>query len=149
MKPQQQLLQHNQTQNGDCFRTCLAILLDMDAIEVPHFMKDANGDEDAENHLGEAEDWLNQIGYTLHFTPFDGKLKDILFIQASLNKNQYYILTGRSANDCNHSVVCCNDKVVCDPSLNGSGIVGPAESEGEKYYWVGVLMPINQKLIGE
>jgi hypothetical protein len=35
-------------------------------------------------------------------------------------------LTGRSATGCNHAVVCRNDRIVHDPSLDAVGIVGPA-----------------------
>ncbi|RFP19154.1 hypothetical protein [Duganella sp. BJB475] len=67
MKLQKQLiLDHNpeQGRHGDCYRTCIAILLGVDAADVPNFTGDA-----VEAGLGQdaadlaAQAWLTERGY--------------------------------------------------------------------------------------
>lgn len=81
MKFQQQLiLQHDPERGiyGDCYRTCLAILLGVDAVSVPHFVEYSILDADRDGLITEydhamqlARDWLRRQNKTLlhvHFT---------------------------------------------------------------------------------
>lgn len=69
MKLQKQLIpDHNPAEGryGDCYRTCIAILLDMDAADVPHFaeMELVNGwDRDKTDAV--VREWLAERGYTM------------------------------------------------------------------------------------
>lgn len=67
MKLQKQLiLDHNPAEgrHGDCYRTCIAILLGLDAGDVPHFTRDAvvaGLGQDAADLA--AQTWLTERGY--------------------------------------------------------------------------------------
>ena len=135
MKPQKQLLRHKPPATyGDCFRTAIAIVLDTDAASVPHFMDGGvSGDEGAEA----AEAFLNERGLTAINIVCDGArpLQGVLDSIAGTNLRSIpvFLLTGMSRNGCAHVVVCCNGDIVCDPSLDDSGIIGPCD---DGYYWL-------------
>ena len=135
MKPQKQLFRHrpNEGTYGDCHRTAIACVLDMDANEVPHFM-DGGAAEDAHDRF---ERWLNDRGIATINVVFPGKtpLYDVLQTVAVTNSRTHpvFILGGQSRTGCNHSVVCCDGEIVCDPSQDDSGIVGPCD---DGMYWL-------------
>uniref|UniRef100_UPI0030D812B5 hypothetical protein n=1 Tax=Pseudomonas sp. EL_65y_Pfl1_R83 TaxID=3088697 RepID=UPI0030D812B5 len=135
MKPQKQLLRHNPpAAYGDCFRTAIAIVLDLDAANVPHFMEGgASGDEGADK----AEAWLNARGLTAINIVCDGgrPLHGVLDSIAGTNLRQKpaFLVTGTSRNGCAHTVVACNGDIVCDPSIDDSGIIGPCD---DGFYWL-------------
>lgn len=135
MKPQKQLLRHNPPATyGDCFRTAIAIVLDMNAADVPHFMDGGSSGEDA---ALAAEAWLNARGMTAINIVCDGSrpLQAVLDSIAGTNLRQMpvFLLTGTSRNGCAHVVVCCNGDIVCDPAIDDSGIIGPCD---DGYYWL-------------
>jgi hypothetical protein len=135
MKPQKQLHRHRPpTTWGDCFRTAIAIVLDMDAGDVPHFMDAGIAGEEA---WGKAEAWLNARSLSSITIVFDGKdpLQQVLDSLAATNQRgkPLFLLGGQSRNGVNHFVVGCNGDIVCDPSLDDSGIVGPCD---DGYYYV-------------
>lgn len=139
MKPQKQRFRHNPAQGvyGDCHRTAIAIVLDLEAEDVPHFM-DGNayrkGGGPKANELFEM--WLNERGISTISFPFPGEnLARVLDTIASCNplSKPAFILAGSSRNGCNHSVVACDGEIVCDPSLDDSGIIGPCD---DGHYWV-------------
>jgi hypothetical protein len=51
------------------------------------------------------------------------------------------MLSGRSRTGVNHVVVCQGGQIVCDTSLNDSGIVGRCD---DGYHWVAFLVPASQ-----
>lgn len=135
MKPQKQLHRHRPpTTYGDCHRTAIAIVLDMDARDVPHFADGAvSGDEQA----ARAEAWLNALGIvTLNVLfPGDTPLQAILDHVAAVNQRSkpVFLLSGMSRNGCEHVVVGYDGEIACDPSIDNSGIVGPCR---DGFYWV-------------
>lgn len=136
MKPQKQLFRHQPADGvfGDCHRTAIAIVLDLEAKDVPHFM---DGGQAAEAAHKACEAWLNARGISTITMLFDGAtlLKDILSTVAGVNRHSKptYLLLGTSRSRVNHCVVCCAGRIVCDPSLDDSGIIGPCE---DGYYWL-------------
>lgn len=138
MKPQKQLNRHRPGHGiyGDCHRTAIAIILDMDAADVPHYM-DALASPDAAKAHDRYEEWLNARGIVTINVVFPGetRLCDVLTTIEAANPRSrpVFILGGQSKNGCDHSVVCCDGEIACDPSQDGSGIVGPC-SDG--YFWV-------------
>ena len=62
------------------------------------------------------------------------------------NPDIYFMLIGKSANGTNHVVICCNHKIVHDPSPVDSGIVGPSNNGN---YFVEFLVPLLHKHTGE
>jgi hypothetical protein len=136
MKPQKQLNRHRPEDGiyGDCHRTAIAVCLDMDAKDVPHFMDGNVSGDDAHDQV---EAWLNERGICTINVVFPGEtpLSDVLKTVALTNHRSMpvFILGGQSRNGCNHSVVCCDGEIACDPSLDDSGIVGPCD---DGYYWL-------------
>jgi len=155
MKPQKQLFRHKPDEGsyGDCHRTAIACVLDMDAKDVPHFMDARAFDGGAENAHDRAEAWLNERGIATINVLFGGNvpLEEVLRTVAFTNTRgrPVFILGGESKNGVNHSVVCCDGKIVCDPSQDDSGIVGPCD---DGFYWVtffGALQASNKPRAAE
>ncbi len=136
MLSQKQLIKHEpeKKQFGDCYRTCIASLLDMKAETVPHFMHDGDGEQAAIR----SREWLNKRGYRMVTIPYTGDCEPGLIMQtmAAQNPGLYYLFTGRSGIACAHTVVCRDDDIVCDPS--GNGIVGDYDG----FFWVEFLVPL-------
>lgn len=139
MKPQKQLFRHKPSEGiyGDCHRTAIAIVLDLDAADVPHFMDGSAGQGGADDAHDRCEAWLNERGIATINILFPGAVpvEEILTTIAACNPRgrPAFILGGRSRNGVNHSVVACDGEIVCDPSLNDSGIIGPCE---DGFYWL-------------
>lgn len=132
MRVQKQKFMHDPANGvwGDCHRTVIACILDLDASEVPHF-----ADEDNADWERDCEAWLNARGLTAISIAYPGELdlKDIFEMIDAFNKGIAFILGGKSKLGSGHSVVCQSGNIVCDPSIVDSGIVGPM-SDG--FYWV-------------
>jgi hypothetical protein len=136
MKPQKQLFRHAPPATyGDCHRTAIAIVLDMDAADVPHFGDGGVSGNDQDFFL--AETWLNARGVCSINVLFPGEtpVQAILDHVAAVNERSMpvFLLSGKSRNGCNHIVVCHDGDIVCDPSIDDSGIVGPCK---DGFYWV-------------
>jgi hypothetical protein len=114
MKLQKQLL------TTDCWRTCIASILDMDARNVPHFYQDQRI-EVAEQNMAAAKVWLKEHGYSLislalpDDLPFDFVLQTVDHIAP----DHHAIISGRSRSGLNHAVIVRDKHVVMDP-LTGS-----------------------------
>jgi hypothetical protein len=138
MRIQKQLNRHQPDKGiyGDCHRTAIACVLDLDPKDVPHFMDKLPNGSDAPDVWGEIERWLNARGLTQINIAFPGavSLRDVLEaieVSNASSPGLVYLLGGTSRNNLNHTVVCCGGEIVCDPSLDNSGIIGPM-SHG---YW--------------
>jgi len=112
-----QLLRHDPASGiiGDCYRTAIACLFNMDPADVPHFMQGRAGPPPG---MRDANTWLAERGYSLVRQRHPGGIEDLLGIMRRIacdNTGSYYLLTGRSAIGCNLVVICRNDKIVWDP----------------------------------
>lgn len=157
MKRHLQLIRHNpdQDQYGDCHRTALACLLDLDdPRDAPHFI----GTYEQLKKRGETfawdeaeERWLNSLGYTSVYVTFgDGgedasrELLDNVFnYMAFRNPNALYLLGGTSPRGTNHTIVCLGGGFYHDPHPDGGFLVGPLYNG---YYEVTFLLPISMRL---
>jgi len=152
MRPQKQLFKHDPDNGtwGDCLRTCLAIMLDMDAKDVPHFMHGADMTETEGNPERDkiVEEWLDSKGYAEFSQAYGNEctLEALLHVMKLLNPNIPYMLSGTSRNGTNHVVIGMGNKIICDPSLDDSGIIGPCD---DGYYWIAVLVPSPIIVMGE
>lgn len=138
MKRERQLITHS-PQNGrwgDCYRTCIAMVLGMNPRLVPHFC-------DGGDHTGsiESQEWLNQRGLshvTIYYPPsYD--IKEIMATLGHYSPDTPMILTGKSPRGTNHSVVALNGEIFCDPATgddNQDALVGPALSGDGAFWWV-------------
>jgi hypothetical protein len=105
---------------------------------VPHFY-DAKGTTDVDQANINRDKFLKDVGLQMIAMPFSGEgLDQMLKATASIFKDIVVILSGESANKCNHSVLVRNGEIVCDTSRNDAGIVGPCD---DGYYWVELLLP--------
>lgn len=129
MKIQRQLIEHKPSAGryGDCQRTCIAVVLGMDAADVPHFCDDPSATRSSDRWWSNRQDkWLAERGFTYFSVAYDGEtatLDQVLHWTSVQNPHTPMILAGRSNLGSNHVVVVLNGEIVCDPS--GNGIVGP------------------------
>lgn len=135
MKPVPMQVKHNPPHSyGDCFRACLASVLERD--DVPHFMEDGGSDD----WHADVEAWLNPRGYSFIDIPFAApegyKLETLLEVIGHANPGVYYLLGAVSPGG-RHCVVCLDKAIVHDPAGRppGQQIVGPDEG----IYWVGFV----------
>lgn len=142
LKPQKQLIGHDPEDDrwGDCYRTCVAVIMGVNAADVPHFC-DGGADDGAQR----CRDWLAQFSMS-HWTgyyPTACTLEDILRTNEVLNPGVPYILTAQGPRGCNHSVVVMDGEVICDPYTGGpnpDALIGPAIGpEGQCFWWVEVI----------
>ena len=141
MTPHKQLYKHDPEAGtiGDCWRTCIACLLDRSPEDVPHIMVDCWEDSETANRKTReylATQGLDFIEYAM--SP-GSSFEDILSHVGTVNPDLHYLLSGTSSNGIGHSVICCNDAIVWDTALDDSGIVAPM-SDG--YYWITWLVPL-------
>lgn len=141
MKPSKQLIRHDPRagQFGDCFRTCIAAILELDPADVPHLNRETTGLEQIQ-HM---QAFLARRGLGLASFAFerDGGPRHVLELMGKMNPGVHYLLAGQSATGCGHYVVCKDDKIVLDPSLTDSGILGPQlHDDGNAYYWVTLVV---------
>lgn len=139
---EQKQLSHHDPDNGiygDCFRTCIACLMDLDASEVPH-IHDENQPE-GETQVDGYRKWLSSKGLGLFEVCLSGELDNILNHINSTNPNEYYLLTGKARCGADHIVICLGNKIVWDTSSDTVGIVGPRAGDG--FYWISVLTSLH------
>ena len=126
---------------GDCARTVIACLLDMQPAEVPHFFEDGCT---GEAYYQRVRKWLKNYGLGMVTVPFTGdgvSLSQLLHSIGHHNPDAYYMLTGQSRVSGGHVVICRGNRIVHDPSVGLSGIIGPEKESG--YYWVDFLVPLH------
>lgn len=106
---------------GDCLRACIASLLELPTVKVPHFVRDGCAPEVTYERVRE---WLADRGlvpmfngYTASETP-----DDVLKFMAETNPGVYYILFSAD-----HAVVCLNDEIVHDPAWVKARLVPPSD----------------------
>lgn len=129
---------------GDCFRACIATLMQVLPSNVPHFFEDG----DVDQAWKKIHAWLATQGYSLFSLPLYSEggapLQPILDYIASVNKpDVYYLFNGIGGfSGDSHVVVCRGNRIVHDPNpkgINGHAINGAKDG----WYWVHVLLPSN------
>lgn len=137
MIPQKQAFRHKPEdgQHGDCHRTVIACLLNIDRDSVPNFgvhYGDISAFYKAETEFLKTQNLSSvQVGYR-------GSLDEVLATMAAMNPDAYYILGGTSRSGFGHSVIGQGGKIIWDPHPDDVGIVGPM-SDG--VYWITFLVP--------
>ncbi len=116
---------------GDCHRTSIAFCLGLQRDEVPHI---GDGGPSSEEFERRENEYLKTRGLVPIRVPFQsGEIDQILVVGKLSSCGTYYLLGGQSKTGVNHTVVCNGDKIVYDPSINDSGIIGPCD---DGYYWL-------------
>lgn len=137
MTPQKQRFRHRPEQGeyGDCHRTALACLLDLDRDSVPNFGEHY---DDTRAFLDAVDAFLSEHDLAGVDVVFNSPLEAVLTHQSTVNPRAYYLLDGTSRTGVNHTVVGCGGEIVWDPSLDDAGIVGPCD---DGYFWLTYLVP--------
>ena len=122
---------------GDCGRTVLACMLDLEVEEVPHFGEGGPSDEEYMNRMRE---WLRQRDLGIAEFVYNGKdltIDALLQHVEEQNPGLIFSLIGTSKNEVCHVVICSGGKIIHDPAVDNSGVVGPHKG----HYIVEVLVP--------
>ena len=143
MKPVKQSQPHLPDQGiyGDCLRAAYASLMELDLEQVPHFC-----DQDNPDWFNDLRSWLEtEHGVRRITVNTDGSvsLDELLRWVCLNNPGVHYLLSGTSRNQVNHTVVCFNARIVHDPAMDDSGIIGPCDDGFYWIEWLGVLDPAN------
>lgn len=143
-----QLFRHDPDRGvfGDCHRTAIGCLLDMEPETVPHFGEKAL----AAQQRGEAYDWkpdieafLNAHGYTQADVLFGGAtVEDLFSFMASRNPDVRYLLGGTSPRGRHHTVICRGGAFEWDPHPDDAFLVRPME---HGYWEVTFLLPLSMR----
>jgi len=108
----------------------------MDRDDVPNFGVHYSDNDKFQN---EVNAWLAQQGYQQTFFAFNVGIQQVFTMMGTIMHNTYYILGGNSKTGVGHSVICCGNQIVWDPSLDDSSIIGPMDDD---LYWVTILTPL-------
>lgn len=115
---------------GDCFRACLASILELPLADVPHFFEGAAAGTALtpamDDHI---QQWFARMGLTLLFLPIMARSPaQAMAVFGGRYPTLYYVLVGQTRKGVNHAVVCCGTAVVHDPAGRSSpGLYGPQE----------------------
>jgi hypothetical protein len=130
MKFQKQAFRHDPENGiiGDCWRTAVACLLGIDRDSYPHLHVD--GADLVELHRREME----SRGIATIAVPILGTLSvDDALAVASTWSSHPFLFTGESRNGTNHVVVAHDGKIIHDPAIDDSGIIGGIIEEPHYY----------------
>ena len=134
MIPVHSRTKHNPVEDvwGDCYKCCIASILELSYEAVPHFYKNGlNGDP--KEVQDEIDKWFFERGIpkiVVHFLPHedDEGPAHVLNYMQNVNPNFYYVLNGQSCvSGVGHSVVCLGSEIVFDST--GSGVTHPDEAD--------------------
>lgn len=130
---------------GDCHRTALACLLNLELDEVPHFYQlKIEAELRAEPFVwrAEVEKFLNTQGLTQADVVFGGTLEQLFAFMAEWNPQTFYLLGGVSPRRVNHTVICRGGCFEWDTHPDDGFIVGPLDTGT---YEITFLLPISMR----
>ena len=114
IKIKQKYLHIPDNQHGDCWRTCLASILEWDVETFPYH----NGDISWPDEYDEVMKILDSMGYEYATIPVNYVTKDML---DSPDTDGYSIAVGKSVRGVNHSIVWKNG-MAHDPHPDNTGL---------------------------
>lgn len=138
MRKHKQLLLHQPHNEifGDCHRTALACLLNLEPHEVPHFVQLSYTQPEYDWQIGKRK-WLNDRGLDFVDICFDN-IENLFNFMDGWNPDALYLLGGRSPRGTDHTVIGHGGGFYHDPHPEGGFLVGPLSSG---YYGVTFLVP--------
>jgi hypothetical protein len=122
---------------GDCYRTAIACILDLQPDAVPHFCEQWDG-----NHEEAARTWLRKRDLMMLNFAMPGSLAigQVIDQGERCADGAAWILGGRSQRGTNHSVVVQGGIIVCDPVTGGENpgaLIGPTvNDDGTELWWI-------------
>lgn len=106
---------------GDCWRTCIASVLDIqDPLGVPHFADEITWWEDTLN-------WLDNQGLQMHYATYASSSIVEAIVWFGRTRPGYWIMGGESPRNSEwaHVVIMRGNKMVHDPHPERTGLAGP------------------------
>ncbi|MGR1580694.1 hypothetical protein ACSSNL_04435 [Thalassobius sp. S69A] len=141
--PQKQALRHDPENgvHGDCLRTAVAMLMGLNARDLPHF-----ADVGVSDHVAPLREYLAAQGHGLmqFIYPPETEIKTILHTLAYLSPGVPFMLSGKSPRgDWGHAVVAI-DGQIADPAT-GDWVTNPENAlhgaHGE-WWWVEAIIAL-------
>ena len=144
MQYHKQLFRHDPAHEiwGDCYRTAIACLLDMEPEAVPHFaelLAKMRGDVTDEDVTADVRTWLAERGLALFRVAFDGGMtfEDMLEWTREWNPELRLLVSGEGQRGFAHVVVVKDGKVEWDTAIDidaeQPNLVAPYPEYG---YWL-------------
>ncbi|MHB1953445.1 MAG: hypothetical protein ACYCOU_06810 [Sulfobacillus sp.] len=116
---------------GDCFRACIASILELPAVSVPHFGAIDYASDNTTNqtfeYLRELHDWLRPRGLAYMTQVWHGNPPEYFREIEPFGFDCYHILSGMSHRGFMHAVVARNGLIVHDPHPSRAGLSEPSE----------------------
>ena len=130
MKPVDMMVVHDPAAGriGDCFRCCIASILELPAPDVPHFMIEDWGKEKDFTWYPKLTSWLAARGlaYFEHTIAADFHGPRWFALLAAAGFDVFHVMSGVSPR-ARHSVVARNGVMVHDPHPSRDGLIGPGD----------------------
>lgn len=144
---QHQLFRHDPENGtyGDCHRTAIACLLDLQPQDVPHFYQlkvDALNRGEDFSWRGEVERFLNSKGYTGVDITYTSSLNELFDYMSLVNPRTLYLLGGTSMRGTNHTVICRGGGFEWDPHPDSDFVIAPLDNG---LFEVTFLLPISMR----
>ena len=127
---------------GDCFRACIASLLDIRRSEVPHFYAGLEGGQPVPGHAeARMRAWFAARGLYLIGVPFEADdAAQVMEAMGARHPGLHYILCGQSFKGRDHAVVARDMGIVHDPSHTNRGLHGPQRDGCYHVFLIGALV---------
>ena len=141
MTPCKQLVQHDPAnkQFGDCARAVVACMLDLQPQRVPHFAEASTDGYNEALYWERLNSFLDTLSLSWVGVPVTGSVPDVLATMEYNNPGVYYIM-GCVSHTAKHYVVCCGDRIVCDPAFGGPYGAAHLRAQDDGLVWVHFLV---------
>lgn len=139
--------------HGDCYRTAIACILEVEPVQVPHLSEMALASDNPGGAANAAlNEWLRPRGYQILDFPFlceaDAAATDMVaeLARHSPGSSAWYVVVGNTRRSeesgQSHAVVCSADgAVVHDPHPSDAGLEKPISlGDGRYAYWITALV---------
>ena len=130
---------------GDCHRTAIACIMDVEPMFVPHgyglVWNYDNPDDPETCTRAEAiiNGWLSQFGLRHISTPLQCDLRQLREYIFHYYRGLHVTVGCTSHNGTGHTVVMRDRDYMWDPAIDNSGCAGPMP---DGHYWLGTLVAI-------
>jgi hypothetical protein len=126
------------TEAGDCFRACVASILELPLNTVPHFFQGQRvGTVISPQRETAMQDWFGLRGMGFVTMPLWAETAvEAMGMFGNRYPNLYYILIGQTRKGVNHAIVCRGNYVAHDPARPAIGLAGP---QGNGVFTVGII----------
>jgi hypothetical protein len=126
-------------QIGDCWRTCVACVLNISKELIPHYYQEFwMGTVDIAPQVQAATNKFLSNRYGLKYVeyPIEANMEQLRIYITHYYKD-HPVIIGCNSKHGGHSVVMMNEDYIWDPSIDKSGCVGPMK---DGYFWLGFLV---------